>query len=329
MKTFITGATGFLGSALARELIDKGEQVVALARPTSDLSNLEGLDIEIVTGDLKDEASLKAAMAGCDRAYHAAAEYVLWSKNPHELYAINVDGTRNLIRAARAAGVERVVYTSTVGALGNAGDGRPGTEATPVRVSDMVGDYKISKFMAEEVALSYAKDGYPVIIVNPSTPVGPRDIKPTPTGKMILDFLNGKMAAYLDTGLNLIDVRDAAAGHILAMEKGLPGEKYILGCRNMTLKEIFDTLASITGIPAPKVRLPYGFVLPIALLSTAVSDYVTKKPPLAPVNAVRMAKKKMFFDSAKAVRELGLPQTPVEGALKEAVEWFRQAGYCK
>jgi len=329
MKTFITGATGFLGSALARELVSRGEHVVALARPASDRSNLSGLDIEIATGDLLDEASLRAALKGCGRVYHAAAEYVLWSRDPGLLYRTNVDGTNNLLRAARSAGVERVVYTSTVGTLGNPGDGRPGTEATTVSISDMVGDYKKSKFLAEQAAVEFGRSGLPVVIVNPSTPVGPRDIKPTPTGKMIVDFLNGKMAAYLDSGLNLIDVRDAAVGHILAMERGIPGEKYILGHRNMSLKDIFSLLSGMTGIPAPRVRLPYGFVLPIAMISTAVADIITKRPPLAPVDAVRMAKKKMFFDGSKAVRELGLPQSPVEDALQAAIDWFREAGYCK
>lgn len=323
MKTFVTGATGFLGSAIVRKLIERGEDVVVLARQGSDLRNVEGLKVEVRHGDLRDIASLHTAMKGCKRVYHAAAEYSLWVRDPRAIYAVNVDGTRNVMTAAAGEGVERVVYTSTVGALGNPGDGTPGTEDTPVSFEDMVGDYKKSKFLAEQAALRFASEGLPVVIVNPSTPVGPRDIKPTPTGKMVLDFINGKMSAYLDTGLNLIDVDDCAAGHILAMEKGRVGQKYILGNRNMSLKEIFETLSRITGIPAPRVRLPYGFVYPIAFASTFVADHITKKPPLAPLDAVRMAKKKMYFDQSKAVRELGLPQSPVEGALERAVEWFK------
>ena len=328
MKNFVTGGTGFLGSALVRKLLERGEEVVALSRPGSDLRNLEGLDVEIAYGDLLDRESLRAAMKGCHRVYHAAAEYSLWVPDKKAIYAVNVDGTKNVLTAAIEAGVSRAVYTSTVGALGNPGDGTPGREDTPVSLGDMAGDYKRSKFMAEQAALEFASRGFPVVIVNPSTPVGPRDVKPTPTGKMILDFLLGKMAAYLDTGLNLIDVDDAALGHILAMEKGRTGEKYILGNRNMTLKEIFQVLSRLTGIPAPKVRLPYYFVLPIALASTALAEYVTRRPPLAPVDAVRMARKVMFFDQSKAVAELGLPQGPVEDALARAVAWFRENAYC-
>lgn len=328
MKNFVTGGTGFLGSALVRKLLERGEEVVALARPGSGLRNLEGLDVEVACGDLLDRESLRAAMKGCRRVYHAAAEYSLWVPDKKAIYAVNVDGTKNVLTAAVEAGLERAVYTSTVGALGNPGDGTPGREDTPVSINDMAGDYKRSKFMAEQAALEFAARGFPVVITNPSTPVGPRDAKPTPTGKMILDFLKGKMAAYLDTGLNLIDVDDAAEGHILAMEKGRPGEKYILGNRDMTLKEIFELLSGLTGMPAPKVRLPYYFVFPIALASTAFAEYVTRRPPLAPVDAVRMAKKVMFFDQSKAVSELGLPQSPVEDALARAVAWFRENGYC-
>jgi len=327
MKTFVTGATGFVGSALVRKLIGRGDDVVALVRRETDPANLTGLKVHVAYGDLRDMDSLRRAMSGCGQVYHAAADYTLWTKDPDALYAANVGGTKNVLEAARDAGVGRVVYTSTVGALGNPGDGTAGTEVTPVKLGDMVGHYKRSKFKAEELAMRFASEGLPVVIVNPSTPVGPRDIKPTPTGKMILDFLNGKMVAYLDSGLNLVDVDDVAEGHILAMEKGIPGEKYILGNRDMTLKEIFEDLSRLTGIPAPRVRLPYAFVYPIALISTAVSDHITGRPPLAPIEAVRMARKFMFFDPAKAVRELGLPQSPVEGALERAVKWFRDNGY--
>src|SRR5512143_3225569 len=326
MKNFVTGATGFVGSALVRKLPDRGEEVVALVRERSDLTNLAGLGVELAIGDLTDPGSIVKGMGGCGRVYHAAADYQLWVPDRKAIYAANVDGTRNVLDAARRCGVERVVYTSTVGALGNPGDGTPGREDTPVSISDMAGDYKRSKFMAELEAQRFAFEGLPVVIVNPSTPVGPRDIKPTPTGKMVLDFVRGKMFAYLDTGLNIVDVDDVALGHILAMEKGRPGEKYILGNRDMTLREIFGILSRITGIPAPRVRLPYGFVYAVAIASTAVSDYITHRPPLAPIDAVRMARKFMFFDPSKAVRELGLPQSPVEGALERAVKWFHDEG---
>jgi dihydroflavonol-4-reductase len=327
MRNLVTGATGFVGSAIVRKLILRGEEVVALARAGSDRSNLDGLDITFADGDLTDAGSVRDAVRGCARVYHAAAEYTLWSPDPGALYAVNVGGTKNLLAAAQAEGVERVVYTSTVGALGNPGDGTPGDEDTPVGLGDMAGHYKRSKFMAEQAAVEKARSGLPVVIVNPSTPVGPRDIKPTPTGKMIVDFLNGKMFAYLDTGLNLVDVDDVALGHILAMEKGKPGRKYILGNRDMTLKEIFGILSSITGIPAPRLRLPYALVYPIAVVSTAVADYITKRPPLAPVEAVRMAKKFMFFDPGRARRELGMPRTPVEESLRRAADWFTNNGY--
>ena len=323
MKTFVTGATGFVGSALARKLIARGDEVVVLARKQSDCHNIEGLKATVAYGDLTDRDSLIRAMNGCKRVYHAAAEYSLWVRDKDLMYAVNVEGTRNIMSAAMEKGVERVVYTSTVGALGNPGNGTPGTENTPVTFADMVGDYKKSKFLAELVALEFAAKGLPVVVVNPSTPIGANDVKPTPTGQIVLDFLRGKMVAYLDTGLNLIDVEDVAEGHILAMEKGRFGEKYILGNRNMMLKEIFEVLSTLTGRPAPKVRLPYSFVYPIAVVSTLVADHITHKPPLAPIDAVKMAKKIMFFDQSKAVRELGLPQHPVEGALKRAVEWFK------
>jgi len=326
MKTFVTGATGFVGSALVRKLLERGEDVAVLVRKESDCRNLLDQKVEVVYGDICDMDSLLRAMRGSTRVYHAAAEYTLWVRDRRSIYEANVKGTRNILAAAVETGVERVVYTSTVGTLGNPGDGTPGREDTPVGLEDMVGDYKKSKFLAEQEALRFAREGLPVVVVNPSTPVGPRDIKPTPTGKMILDFINGKMVAYLNTGLNLVDVDDVATGHILAMEKGVPGEKYILGNRDLTLKEIFGILSGLTGIPAPKVRLPYGFVFPIALASTAISDYITHRPPIAPVDAVRMARKYMFFDPSKAVKMLGMPQNPVEDALERAVLWFKDSG---
>ncbi len=329
MKTFVTGATGFVGSAIVRKLLERGSEVVVLVRKESDCRNLLDMKVEVAYGDLTDMESLMRAMRGCRTVYHAAAEYTLWVKDKRGIYDVNVKGTKNVLAAAVETGVERVVYTSTVGALGNPGDGTPGREDTLVGIEDMVGDYKKSKFLAEQEAMRFAREGLPVVIVNPSTPVGPRDIKPTPTGKMIVDFLNGRMVAYLNTGLNLVDVDDVAEGHCLAMEKGTPGEKYILGNRDMTLKEIFDILSRITGIPAPKVRLPYGFVYPVALISTAFADYVTGHPPLAPIDAVRMARKYMYFDPSKAVRELGMPQSPVEEALEKAVVWFKNNGMVK
>jgi len=327
MKNFVTGGTGFVGAALVRQLLERGEVVVALVRPGSDTSNLDGLDIEIAEGDLTDIESLRSGMDGCGRVYHTAAEYTLWSPEPGRLYATNVEGTKNVLDAANECGAGRVVYTSTVGALGNPGDGRPGNEDTPVALGDMVGHYKRSKFMAEQVAVERARKGQDVVIVNPSTPVGPRDIRPTPTGRMIVDFLNGKMFAYLDTGLNIVDVDDVALGHILAMEKGVAGRKYILGNRDMTLNRIFGILSEITGIPAPRVRLPYWFVYPIAMVSTAVADHITHRPPLAPVEAVKMARKFMYFEPGRAVNELGMPQTPVVEALARAVKWFYDNGY--
>jgi dihydroflavonol-4-reductase len=323
MKVLVTGATGFIGSALAKKIAARGDDLVVLVRRDSDCRNLLGLKAEVIYGDLLDIWSVARAVKGCDRVYHAAAEYSLWVPDKRRMYSVNVDGTKNIIEAARRAGVERVVYTSTVGTLGNPGDGTPGTEKTPVAFEDMAGDYKKSKFMAEQVALDYARGGFPVVIVNPSTPVGAHDIKPTPTGAMIRDFMDRRMFAYLDTGLNVVDVDDVAEGHILAMEKGRPGEKYILGNRDMKLREIFELLSGMTGIPAPRIKLPYNFVYPIAYISTAVSDLITRRPPLAPLDAVKMARKFMYFSPEKAVSELGMPQSPVEGALEKAVRWLR------
>jgi dihydroflavonol-4-reductase len=253
--------------------------------------------------------------------------YSLWARDRGLFYDVNVEGTRRILRAAGEAGVARVVYTSTVGALGIPSDGSPGTEETPVSLADMAGDYKRSKFLAEKVARDFARQGLPVTIVNPSTPVGPGDVKPTPTGQMIVDFLRGKMWAYLDTGLNLVDVEDVAAGHLLAAERGRVGERYILGGTNLTLREIFDCLGRIAGIRPPRLKVSAGLILPLARISEWIADHVTGRPPLVAVDAVRMARKRMFFDSRKAVRDLGLPQSPVEDALARAVAWFRAHGY--
>jgi dihydroflavonol-4-reductase len=322
----VTGGTGFVGSAVVRRLLAEGVAVRALARPGSDRRLLADLPVEVAEGDIADPRSLPRAVRGCNQVYHVAAFYRLWARDPRSYYAANVEGTRNLLQAAAEAGATRVVYTSTVGALGIPPDGRPGTEETPVALADMVGDYKRSKFLAEEVARDFARRGLPVVIVNPSTPVGPRDLKPTPTGQMIVDFLRGRMWAYLPTGLNVVDVEDVAAGHLLAAERGRVGERYILGGENLTLLEIFRRLGRITGIRPPRLRVTVGMVLPIAWGCERLAA-LTGRPPAVALDAVRMARKTMFFDAAKAVRELGLPQSPVDGALARAVEWFRANGY--
>ena len=328
MKVFVTGATGFIGASLARELLRDGYEVRALARPESDRRNLRGLDLEICEGDLRDRDSLEKGLKGCEILFHAAADYRLWTRNPDVMYEINVGGTRNILEAALNHGLSRIVYTSSVGALGNPGDGQPGDEVIPVTLADMVGHYKKSKFLAEREAESFLKRGLPLVIVNPSTPVGALDIKPTPTGRIIVDFLNRRMPAYLDTGLNIIDVEDCARGHILAARQGRIGEKYILGNENLTLRRIFDMLEEITGLAAPRVRLPYTPILIAAYVNEAISR-CTGKEPLIPLAGVQMAKKFMYFDPTKAVRELGLPQRPVAESLAKAVAWFRDNGYVK
>lgn len=327
-KTLVTGGSGFVGRAVVQALLERGREVRVLARRRQHPA-LKGLPVEVVQGDLTTPESLVAALQGCTELFHVAADYRLWVPDPATMYEVNVTGTRNLLGAALAAGVGRVVYTSTVGTLGNPGDGTPGTEDTPVTLADMVGHYKRSKFLAEQVALEYAARGLPLVVVNPSTPVGPWDSRPTPTGQMIVDFLNGRVPAYLDSGLNLIHVRDVAAGHVLAAERGRPGEKYILGHQNLTLAAIFTELAALSGRPAPRWRLPYFPILLLAYLNEFWSTWITRRPPRIPLTAVKMARKKMFFDSQKAVRELGLPQTPIREALADAIAWFRQHGYVK
>ena len=311
-----------MGAHVVRLLVERGDRVIALVRPTSNLTLLENLPVETVTGDLRDPDSLVEPMSGVDEVYHVAADYRLWSRHPEELYASNVEGTRNVMQAALAQRVPKVVYTSTVGCLGIPKDGSPGDENTPVTRDELVGHYKKSKYDAEQVALEYAAKGLPVVIVNPSTPVGPGDIKPTPTGKIILDFLRGRMPAYVDTGLNLIAVEDVAAGHLLAAEKGRVGEKYILGYRNLTLREILGMLATITDRKPPSVRIPHWVALLAAVVDTAASRIAAREPSIS-IEAVLMSRKRMFFSAEKAVRELGLPRTPVERALAGAVHWFR------
>jgi dihydroflavonol-4-reductase len=327
-KTLVTGATGFVGRSVVEALLAQGREVRVLARRVGHRA-LRGLDVEVVRGDLTDPGSLTPALQNCSRLFHVAADYRLWVPDPARMYAINVAGTRALLQAAFDAGLERVVYTSTVGTLGNPGDGTPGTEETPVGLVDMVGHYKRSKYQAEEVALEYAARGLPLVVVNPSTPVGPWDVRPTPTGQMIVDFLRGKMPAFLDSGLNLIHVRDVAQGHLLAEARGQIGEKYILGHQNLTLAEIFAQLAILSDIKAPRWRLPYYPILCMAYANEFWSTWITRRHPMIPLTAVKMAKKFMFFDAQKAVRELGLPQTPIDQALLDAVEWFRQQGYVK
>ncbi len=325
-ETLVTGGTGFVGRAVVTELLNAGREVRVLARNPKHPA-LAGLEVEVAGGDLRDAASLKRALKGCTSVFHVAADYRLWVPDPQEMYAVNVEGTRHLLAAAAAAGVERVVYTSTVGALGNPGDGTPGNEETPVGLGEMVGHYKRSKFLAEQVALDFAQKGLSVVVVNPSTPVGPWDSRPTPTGQMLVDFLKGRMPAYLETGLNLVHVRDVARGHLLAAEKGRVGEKYILGHENLSLSRIFQMLGEISGRPAPRVKLPYGPVLALAYVNEFWSKYLSRGTPRLTVTAVRMAKKYMYFDSSKAVRELGFSQTSAKQALAEAVKWFREHGY--
>jgi dihydroflavonol-4-reductase len=321
----VTGASGFVGWHVARLLVDRGYSVRALVRAGSRIENLE---CERLTGDLRDPDSLARAAAGCGLVFHVAADYRLWARHPEELYRSNVEGTRNLLEAARKARVERVVYTSTVGCIGiphaAAGDGALGDEAAPVTLADMTGHYKRSKFLAEQVALEFARDDLPVVIVNPTAPVGDHDVKPTPTGQIVLDFLNGDMPAFIDTGLNVVDARDVAAGELLACERGRPGERYILGSENLTLAEILRKLAGITGRKAPTVRLPYAVAYCAGACSTAWAD-LTGRPPRVPMDAVRMARKKMWVTHEKARRELGFEPGPAEGALARAVEWFESA----
>jgi dihydroflavonol-4-reductase len=326
MKTFITGATGFIGASIARELLKDGREVRALVREGSDTSNLAGLDLEFWKGDLRDKDSLMRGLKGCDVLYHAAADYRLWTRTPEDMYRINVAGTAAILEAALKNGLSRVVYTSSVGTLGNPGNGVAGSETTPVSLADMVGHYKKSKFLAEREADKFIARGLPVVIVNPSTPVGPLDIKPTPTGRIIVDFLNRKMPAYLDTGLNIIAVEDCARGHILAERNGVAGSKYILGSTNLTLCAIFEILEEITGLSAPRIKLPYTPILLAAYVNEGLSR-ITGREPLIPLAGVQMAAKFMYFDSSRAVRDLGLPQTPVKDALRRAVEWFRENGY--
>jgi dihydroflavonol-4-reductase len=329
MRVLVTGATGFVGGAVARALVRAGYEVRLIVRPSAERRNLRDLPVEIYHGDVTDLDSLLRATSGCTQVYHVAALYKLWVRRKREIYESNVTGTENVLKAARECNVEKLVYTSSVATLGLPKDGSPGDEETPVSLSDMVGHYKRSKYLAEQVALKYVREGLPIVIVNPSTPVGVADIKPTPTGKIIVDFLNGKMPAYIDTGLNLVDVDDVATGHLLAAEKGKIGEKYVLGHENLTLQQILFLLAELTGRPAPRFQVPYLLALGVAYADAAVARLMPGREPFVPPVGVKLSKKKMFFNSGKAVRELGLPQTSVREALRKAVAWFAQNGYVK
>jgi dihydroflavonol-4-reductase len=332
MLAFVTGATGFLGSHVARVLAEQGAELRLLVRPTSDLRNLEGLNADRVVGDLRDAASMEKALSGCDALFHVAADYRLWVRNPDEMYRSNVEGTRSLLEAARKQGVRRIVYTSSVATTGftsgsKTKSGPMADESSPVSLADMIGHYKRSKFMAEQVAVKAARSGADVVVVNPTTPIGERDIKPTPTGRIVVDFLKRKFPAYVETGLNLVDATECARGHIQALEKGRSGERYILGGENLTLKQILDRLAAITGLPSPSVKLPYFFALAAGVVDEMVTGRLLGREPRATIDAVRMGRKMMFVSSAKAERELGWRTVPVEGALRRSVDWFRSNGY--
>jgi dihydroflavonol-4-reductase len=332
MLALITGATGFLGSHVARVLAEQGAQLRLLVRPTSDLRNLNDDDLknaDRVEGDLRDAASISKALSGCDVVFHVAADYRLWVRDPGEMYRSNVEGTRSLLEAARKQGVRRVVYTSSVATMGftHVNNGNVADEQSLVGIKDMIGHYKRSKFMAEQVAVEAARSGVDVVIVNPTTPVGERDIKPTPTGRIVLDFLKRKFPAYVETGLNLVDATECARGHVQALEKGRSGERYILGGENLTLKQILDRLAVITGLKSPTLKLPYVFAFAAGVIDEMVTGRLLGREPRATIDAVRMGRKMMFVSSAKAERELGWRTVPVDGALRRSVDWFRGNGY--
>jgi dihydroflavonol-4-reductase len=315
-----------VGSHVARVLVAQGADLRLLVRSGSDLRNIQELQAERVVGDLRDAASLKKAVAGCEVVFHVAADYRLWVRDPDEMYRANVEGTRAILQAAREGGVRRVVYTSSVATMGFS-NGHLADENSPVSLANMIGHYKRSKFMAEEIAMEAGKSGMDVVVVNPTTPVGERDIKPTPTGRIVVDFLKKKFPAYVDTGLNLVDVAQCARGHVAALEKGRSGERYILGGENLTLKQILDKLAAVTGLPSPRIRVPYVVALATGVVDQVVTGYLRNREPRATIDAVRMGRKKMFVSSSKAERDLGWQTVPVEGALRRAVEWFQANGY--
>jgi len=329
VRVFVTGATGFVGSHVARELASRGAALRLLTRRTSSLANLEGLNAETATGDLLEPESLRTGIRGCQAVMHVAADYRLWVRDPETMYRANVEGTRALLRIAREEGVRRCVYTSSVATMGFHTDGTIVDEATPVSLADMVGHYKRSKFMAEQVAIEAARAGQSVLILNPTTPIGPNDLKPTPTGRIIVDFLNRKFPAYMDTGLNLVDVAEVARTHADGLNPALgrPGERYILGGENLTLKQILDKMSAITGLPSPTAKVPHSVAMAFAFFDEILTGRIRGKEPRATVEAVRMGKKKMFASSAKAERELGFRVVPVYPALRAAIDWFRAHGY--
>jgi len=329
MKTLITGANGFIGSAVMRHCLHAGQEVRVIVRPGSNRKNLEDLDIEIFEGDLQDKTSLEIAVKNCSAVFHVAADYRLWIPDPDNMYQTNVKGTRDLMLASAEAGVEKIVYTSSVAVLGLNSDGTPANEDTPVTVGDMIGHYKRSKYLAEkEVSKLVNENGLPAVIVNPSTPLGPRDIKPTPTGNIILETLNDRMPAYVDTGLNIVHVDDVAKGHLLAFENGKIGERYILGGENLSLQAILGIICDLTDKQAPKIKLPHNLILPIAWCMERWAD-ISKKEPRATVDEIRMSRKLMYFSSDKAINELAYEIRPAKEAIRDAIDWFIENGYCK
>jgi dihydroflavonol-4-reductase len=327
MKVFVTGATGFVGHHVARALAAEGADLRLLVRKTSNLANLEGLKGETVVGDLENPEGLKSALGACDAVVHVAADYRLWIPDPAAMYRANVDGTRELLRMAREAGVKRVVYTSSVATMHFFTNGNVSNEDTPVSLADMVGHYKRSKFLAEQQALAAAANGQQVMILNPTTPIGPNDAKPTPTGRIFVDFLNGKFPAYVDTGLNLVDVAEVARTHVVALSNGQPGRRYILGGENLTLKQILDKMSAITGIPSPTVKIPFAIAATYAFFEEWITGRIRGREPRATLEEVRMGRKKMYASSARAEQELGFRILPVNPAMRSAIAWFRAHGY--
>ena len=327
MRVFITGATGFVGGHVARAYAAEGASLRLLTRQTSRLDSLTGIDADTVVGDLRDPEKLRSALTGCDALVHVAADYRLWVRDPEQMYAANVDGTRDLLKIAREVGIQRVVYTSSVATMGFKTDGSIVNEDTPVSLANMIGHYKRSKFMGEQEAIRAAQSGQYVMILNPTTPIGPGDAKPTPTGRIIVDFLNKKFPAYVDTGLNLVDVTEVARMHVAALEQGTPGERYILGGENLTLKQILDRMSSITGLPSPTMKVPHAIAMAFAFFDENFTGRLRGKEPRATVEAVRMGKKTMFASSAKAERDLGFKILPVYHAMRSAIDWFIANGY--
>lgn len=327
MRVFITGATGFVGGHVARGYAAEGARLRLLTRQTSSLDSLSGLDAEMVTGDLRDPEKLRTALTGCDALVHVAADYRLWVRDPEQMYAANVDGTRELLKLAREVGVERIVYTSSVATMGFKADGTIVNEESPVSLEEMIGHYKRSKFLGELEAIEAAKAGQHVMILNPTTPIGAGDAKPTPTGRIVVDFLNRRFPAYVDTGLNLVDVSEVARMHVVALERGTPGERYILGGENLTLKQILDRMSAITGLPSPTRKVPHAVAMAFAFFDENITGKLLGKEPRATVEAVRMGKKMMFASSAKAERDLGFKVLPVYQAMRAAIEWFIAHGY--